>query len=120
MRLDRRRSAVCHEKFAAHTAGYRDAVGEGRGEQRPLTPNLSPRGRGERTLLPLGEGGRRPDEGGVRSLRQRARQAPRVIGALRGIAVEGRKPGRKIDRIAAESAFGQYNGDFAGRPRFAL
>ena len=33
---------------------------------RPLTPDPSPRGRGERALLPAGEGGRRsrPDEGG--------------------------------------------------------
>src|SRR3984957_810828 len=34
MRLARGRPAVGHEKSAALTAGYRDAVGEGRGEQR--------------------------------------------------------------------------------------
>ena len=74
-------------------------------------------GRG-RSLLPRGEGGRRPDEG-LRPRRQSARQAPRVVGARRAIATEGLEPGRKIDRIAAESAFGQHHGDFARDPRFA-
>ena len=76
-------------------------------------------GRGGRALLPRREGGRRPDEG------LRSRSPARAPGAsrprrARAVAAEGREPDREIDRIAAEPAFGQHDGDFARDSSFAL
>ena len=58
-------------------------------------------------------------EGGLRPRRQSARQAPRVLGALRAVAPESLDAGREIDRVAAEPAFGQDDSDFARNFRFA-
>src|SRR5580693_6245953 len=64
---------------------------------------------GGRALLPRGVGGRRPDEGSLRSRLQSACEAARVVCALRAIATKRLEPGRKINRIAAETAFGQQD-----------
>src|ERR1700722_11899631 len=75
---------------------------------------------GGHALLPRGEGGRRPDEGGLCSRRQPSRETSRVVGALRAVATKGLEPGRKINRIASETAFGQQDGDFARGSCFAF
>ena len=53
-------------------------------------------------------------------MRQSAREAPRVLRALRAVAAEGFDASCEIDRVAAEPAFGQDDGDFGRAFRFAL
>ena len=117
MRLERRRPAIGHEKFAAPATRDRDAVGIGGGEQRraldPRPLSLEGEAEGE-APLPWGEGGRRPDES-LRPRRQSAREAPRVVGPLRTVAPKSFDPGREIDGVSAQSAFGQDDRDFASR-----
>ena len=96
--------------------------------RRPPSPEgegialLSPKSCRERRARPSpsGEGGRRPDEGGVRPPSQSSREAPGIIGPLRAVAPEGSEPGSKIDGIATKSTFSKHDSDFARHPRVAL
>ncbi len=137
MRLERRRAPVGHEELAAPAASDRDAVREGRGEQRarpdsapssgdpwsvrqadivPDTLRLAASPRGRRASRPSGDA---LAVRALRSRRQSARQASCVFGALRAIAAEGLDPGRKIDGVSTKSAFGQHDRYFARDSAFA-
>ncbi len=128
VRLERSRPAVRHQELATLAAADGDAFGIGGGEEhagvsmeRPLSPALSRKR--ERGRIPSPACGRRwrgaPDEGLARPSRKAFRQTLRLFGALRPVAAERLEPAREIDRVAAESALGQHDRDFARRPRFA-
>ncbi len=100
--------------------GGRGVGGEGspRG-RKPLIRPASPAtfSRGEKGALPPSPSGR--GVGGEGARRQSMREPSRVIGPRRAVAAESLEPGRKIDRVAAEPAFGQHDRDLGGRPRVA-
>ena len=133
MRFQHPRPAVGHEELPTLSAGDCDAVigkwprRAGRRKLKALTPAtpLLPVGRARKTarlLTGYRETAARPSPPGEKVAEGRMRAAfaraasPRakrcVIGPLRAVAAEGLDAGREINGIAAESAFGQHDGDF--------
>ena len=116
VRLERRGAAIGHQEFAASFPAPsrcgRETPPRAIRRRSPIGPSATfSRSREKGDPSPVRERARGE---GPRAARQIPRQPPRVVGARRAVAAESLQPPRQVDRVAAEAAFSEHDGELGG------